>query len=108
MRRAALAILVLAGCATVRGPVGFLGADPNAIATKLLVPGAHAESCRTSVVGVSLGGGEPSVTEAMAKLLARDEEANVVTDAEITWRAFVTGVYDRRCVEVRGNVIIYF
>jgi len=40
----------------------------------------------------------------MAALLARDGEANVLTNVELRRRVLVTGVYNRRCVEVRGDL----
>ena len=37
-------------------------------------------------------------------LLARDAEANVVVNAELTTNTVLTGLWNRRCVEVRGDV----
>ena len=54
--------------------------------------------------GVSREPGDPSVTEAVAQLLAHDAEADVVTDASIGSDRLLTGVYNRRCVWVRGNL----
>ena len=35
---------------------------------------------------------------------ALDPEGNVVANADVRWRRLVTGVYNRRCVEVRGDL----
>jgi hypothetical protein len=47
---------------------------------------------------------KPSLDEALRRILAVDAEGNVVVNAEVRWRRFVTGLYDRRCVEVRGDL----
>ena len=96
--------LLLVGCGTTRGPAGYLGASPDAIGTKLLIPQVTARSCRTSVLGVTVGDGTASLAASVAELLRRDPEANVVTNAEITWQTVVTGVYNRQCIELRGDV----
>ena len=100
----ALAVLAWTGCATMGGAVGFVGSDPEAASVKLLAPHAVGRSCRTSVFGVRLAPGEPSLEEAMRQIFARDAEGNVVTSAVVRWRVVTTGVYNRRCVEVRGDL----
>jgi len=49
-------------------------------------------------MGFPLGRGRADLDEAMAALLARDGEANVLTNVELRRRVLVTGVYNRRCV----------
>ena len=102
-RLAALAAAaVLAGCSASLGRVGAL--VPDADGLKLLRPGVSGRSCRTSIAGLPLGAGEPDLREAVAQVLALDAEANAVANAEVRWRRLVTGVYNRRCVEVRGDL----
>jgi hypothetical protein len=100
----ALAVLALAGCATSLGSIGVLARDDDALSVKMLVPGAVGRSCRSSVVGLPLSAGDPTVDEALGQILARDAEGNVVTEAEVVSERLVTGVYNRRCVSVRGNL----
>jgi len=106
MRRllAPTSLLALAGCATSFGRLGVVSPDPDAIGVKLLRPGVEGRSCRASVLGVPLGRGAPELHEALAHILALDAEGNVVTHAQVTWRHFVTGLYNRRCLEVRGDL----
>jgi hypothetical protein len=99
----ALAI-VLSGCATSLGTVGVVVPDGDAVGVKLLQPGVTGSSCRRAILGVRLDDGEPSLDEALRRILAVDTEGNVVVNAEVRWRRFVTGLYDRRCVEVRGDL----
>jgi len=105
--RAALGLvaLALAGCATSLGSVGLLGRDAETVSVKMLVPGATGRSCRSSIVGLPLQAGDPTLDEALAQILGRDAEGNVVTEAEVVSDRLVTGVYNRRCVTVRGNLV---
>ena len=105
MRRSKLvglgAVLAASGCATSLGRVPLLAADTTP--TKLLRPGVEARSCRTSVFGIATSPGEPSASEAVARLTALDEEATGVADAELRVERLTTGVYNRRCVVVRAT-----
>jgi len=104
-RLAALAAAAaLAGCSASLGGVGILAPDANGTGLKLLHSGVSGRSCRTSLAGVPLGAGEPDLREAVTQVLALDAEANVLANAEVRWRHLVTGVYNRRCVEVRGDL----
>jgi hypothetical protein len=99
-----VALVIAVGCSSTRSTIGILGSNPDLVGTKLLIPGAYASSCRSSVLGIATGPGDPSATEALGALLARDAEANVVVNAEVTARTVLTGVWNRRCIEVRGDV----
>lgn len=100
---AALTAVLASGCTTSLGRVPFVAADTTA--TKLLRPGVEARSCRASVFGVATASGEPSAGEAVAQLTALDEEANGLADAELRTERVTTGVYNRRCVVVRGDLV---
>jgi hypothetical protein len=105
--RWAAAVLVLAtgtGCATTGGSVGLLARDPETAGVKLLAPHAVGRSCRASVFGVPLSSGEPSLDEAINAILARDAEGDVITSAVVRWQTVTTGIYNRRCVEVHGDL----
>jgi hypothetical protein len=71
---------------------------------KLLVPHAVGRSCRASVFGVPLSSGDASLDEAVKEILARDTEGDVVTSAVVRWHTVTTGIYNRRCVEVQGDL----
>jgi hypothetical protein len=101
---AVLILVAWAGCATTGGALGFLGRDPEVTGVKMLVPHAVGRSCRTSVLGLPMTVGEPSLEEALNQILARDAEGDIVTSAVVRWHAVTTGVYNRRCVEVRGDL----
>jgi len=96
--------VLLAGCTASLGPAALLGTDADLVGAKLLRPGLRGRSCRASVLGVPFRAGAPALAEAIAQILAADPEGNVVTSAEVTWSELVTGVYNRRCVEVRGDL----
>jgi len=101
----ALASLALAlGCASSLGTLGVVHPDADDVGLKLLRPDVSASSCRSSVLGVPLRAGEPDVREALATILALDREGDVVANTHIAWRRLVTGVYNRRCVELRGDL----
>jgi hypothetical protein len=106
MTRAVLVALgfALSGCATSLGTIGVAAPDAGAMGLKLLRPGATGRACRTTVFGVPLADGEPRLQDALAEILALDAEGNVVVNAEVRWRHVVTGVYNRRCVEVQGDL----
>jgi len=102
---APVAALALAGCSASLGSAGVLLPDADAVGVKLLRPGVSAQSCRVSIVGIPLDAGDPSLQEATARMLALDAEANALTDADVRWEHVVTGLYNRRCIEVRGNLV---
>jgi hypothetical protein len=103
--RAAVCVgLVLSGCASSLGTLGVVNPDASDVGLKLLTPGATGRSCRSSVLGVSLRPGEPDLREAIGEILALDPEGDVVANADVRWRRLVTGIYNRRCVEVRGDL----
>ena len=106
MSRAAslLALLALSGCAASLGTVGLIRADVESVGLKLLRPAVTDRSCRASILGIPLEPGDPDVGEAVGRILARDTEGTVVANARIRWRRIVTGIYNRRCVEVRGDL----
>lgn len=100
-----MALLGLSGCATELGHVAFLGAEAAAPATKLLRPAVEGRSCRASLLGLSATAGEPSAGEALARILDLDREGDAVTNVDLRWEHVATGLYDRRCVVVRGDLV---
>ena len=101
---AVVGLTVLSGCTVSLGRTGLIADDADVVPMKLLRPGVVGRSCRASVLGVPFRAGPPTVAEALAEMLAKDTEGNVVTHAEMTWSEVVTGVYNRRCLEMRGDV----
>lgn len=104
MRRWIALLGVLTGCAISQGPVGVIGPSADVFGTKLLRSGTTGHSCRTRVLGVPLRAGAPELREALAEMLAQDEEADVVLNADVRSWALMTGLYNRRCLEVRGDL----
>jgi hypothetical protein len=104
--RLCLVLAALGGCTTRLGGAPLLARDPDVVGTKLLRPEVSARSCRTTVVGIAVGddaaGG--TIDDAMARLLALDEEGNVVTNATLEEERMTTGVVNRRCITVRGDL----
>jgi hypothetical protein len=96
--------LALSGCATSLGTIGVAVPDAGAMGLKMLRPAATGRACRSTLLGLPLADGEPRLQDALAEILALDAEGNVVVNAEVRWRRLVTGVYNRRCVEVRGDL----
>ncbi|TMA68412.1 MAG: hypothetical protein E6J68_03420 [Deltaproteobacteria bacterium] len=105
MTRRVLAITtLLTGCAVSLGPAALISTDAEVTGVKLVRRVLQGPSCRVSVLGVPVRAGTPALGEAVAQILAADPEGNVVTRAEVTWSELVTGIYNRRCVEVRGDL----
>ena len=94
----------LIGCSTPLGSVNVLQPKFDTFGVKVLTPGVAGRSCRTSIFGMALAAGDPDVREAIAQILALDAEGDVVTDAQISAERVFTGVYNRRCVWIRGNL----
>jgi len=94
------------GCTLPLGRLALVTSETAAPATKLLRPGAEGRSCRSRLLGISTGGaGEPSVDDALAQILALDAEGNAVAAVEVREERLLTGVYNRRCVVVRGDLV---
>ena len=105
MRRAVLAAaLAAAGCGASASRVGILSPDPDLVGIKLLRPHVTGRSCRASVLGVPTRAGSASIDEALGEILALDPEGNLVAHAEVQWHRVLTGVYNRTCIEVRGDL----
>jgi hypothetical protein len=103
--RAGVALLVaLAGCTTSIGTIGVITPDADDVGLKMIRPNASGCSCRASVIGIPLHQGDPDVREALRQVLALDREGNVVANAELRWHRILTGIYNRRCIEVRGDL----
>jgi len=105
MRALAAAVaLGSVGCGVSLGPAGVLAPSPDLVATKLLRPGARSRACLTSFFGFRSKGDDQLLATALARMIALDDEADVVTNVEVRTTGIVTGVYDRRCVELRGDL----
>jgi hypothetical protein len=99
-----LAATLLAGCAVSYGPVGVIGPRSDAVAVKVLRPDVEGRSCQRSILGIVVDDAPPSLAASLAQVLALDGEGDVVTNGEIISEEFVTGLYSRRCVVVRGDL----
>jgi hypothetical protein len=74
------------------------------LGVKLLRPGVVSRSCRRTLFGIPMDQAAPSFDAALAAALAVDPEANVVDNATVTWTWRNALLYDRQCVELRGDV----
>jgi hypothetical protein len=99
-----MALLGAVGCGSAFGPVDLIARESEATAVKLLRPGAVARVCRSSFLGVPLGTERVDMRDAVGRILALDGEGNVVTNAEVRVQRVMTGVYNRQCIEVRGDL----
>jgi hypothetical protein len=104
IRLVAIAFTMLAGCTTSFGVVGAVLPDADRIGTKILRPDVVGQSCATDVFGISTSAAGPALKAAVAQILALDPEGDVVTNAEVSSSELVTGIYNRRCVQVRGDL----
>jgi hypothetical protein len=104
MRAGVALVVALAGCTTSLGTIGVITPDADDVGLKMIRPNASGCSCRASVIGIPLQQGDPDVREALAQVLALDGEGNVVANAELRSHRILTGVYNRRCIEVRGDL----
>jgi hypothetical protein len=103
-RLAWVAALALAGCAVPLGPVGALVPESETVGVKLLRPDVVGRSCGWTALGMRLAGEAPTLRAAMAQILALDAEGDVVTEAKVERERFVTVLYNRECLVVRGNL----
>ena len=97
-------VTVLGGCTTPLGTAPLVARDSNLVGTKLLRPGATGRSCRTTILGIVVGDEAGTLDEALARVLSQDAEGNLVTDAVVHEERMTTGVVNRRCVVVRGDL----
>jgi hypothetical protein len=103
MRRLSLVVLLAGlGCAGWTSRLDLLTARPGVLGLKLLHPGVEMRVCAASVLG--FGPPPPRVQDVVGTLLDRDDEAQVLADAEVRWDVVLTGIYNRRCVTVRGDL----
>ena len=104
LARAVLLSIGLIGCSSGLGSINVFQPKFDTFGVKILRPGVTGRSCRTSIFGLPVQRGDPEIQEAIAHILALDAEGDVVTDAHVGSEHIVTGVYNRRCVWVRGNL----
>ena len=105
MTRLALAsTCALLGCASSLGVIDAVAPRSEQAGVKLLRPAAVGRSCRVDVFGISIGRTTPPLPDALAQIVALDAEGDVIRNAEVTSSQFVSGIYNRRCVEVRGDL----
>jgi hypothetical protein len=93
-----------AACSGSLGSVGLLGRSAEPVGVKLLRPAVSGRACRASWFGVLGDAGEPTIADATRPIYALDAEADMLTDATIRRTVILTGVYNRRCLEVDANL----
>ena len=97
-------VLLLAGCATRLATLPFVARDAELVGVKLLTPRAEGRVCRVSVLGLTAAPDTPILDEVLAQVFALDPEGNVLTHVELLEERLVTGLYNRRCLRVRGDI----
>ena len=99
-----LAGTLLVGCAVSYGPVGIMGPSSDTMAVKVLRADVEGRSCQRSILGRVIDDAPPTLAASLAQVLALDGEGDVVTNGEVVSEEFVTGLYTRRCVVIRGDL----
>lgn len=99
-----LAALSCAGCSRSLGTVGVLGKTSEPVGVKMIRPAVTGRACRTSWLGILGEPGEPTLADATRSIYALDAEGDILTDATVRRTAIVTGIYNRRCLEVEANL----
>lgn len=98
------AATLLAGCAVSYGPVGLIGPRGDAVAVKVIRPDVEGRSCQRSILGMVVDDSPASLAASLVQVLALDSEGDVVTNGEVVSEEFITGLYNWRCVVVRGDL----
>jgi hypothetical protein len=96
--------LACAACRSSLGTVALVGRSADPVAVKLLRPSVTGRTCHTSWFGIFGEPAEPTIPDAAGTIYALDDEGDVLTDVTVRRSAIVTGVYNRRCVEVEANL----
>lgn len=94
--------MLLAGCMTTTAELGLVRPTAEAVGVKMIRPAARVRQCRSSILGIPLQ--SSTTTSLMTALLAIDAEANVVSKAHVTTESMATGIYNRTCVELVGDL----
>jgi hypothetical protein len=95
--------MVLSACSAELGSIPMATLDPS-VSVKVLRPRAVARACRSSLLGLGADAGLP-LDAAVRALLASDQEANALTEVSVQTSTITTGIYNRWCVEIRGDLV---
>jgi hypothetical protein len=106
VRRIALVVVAATStaCSGSLDSVGLLGRSAEPVGVKLLRPAVTGRACRTAWFGLLGEPGEPTIADAARSIYALDAEGDVLTEATVRRTAILTGVYNRRCIEVEANL----
>ncbi len=88
------------GCTVGAGGLAAVTSAEARLPTMLLATGVEGSDCTSAVVRLPH---HPSLARAIARALEDVDGAVVLTDARVETTFFWTGVYNRRCVRVRGG-----
>jgi len=97
--------ILLGACGTETVTTGILGPGASGVGVKMLRPAAVGRVCRASLLGFVQTSKNPLLAEALEQILALDPEGDAVANARVRWDHVTTGVYNRHCVEVRGDLV---
>ncbi len=97
-----IALLLVAGCMTTTADIGLIRPTAETVGLKMIRPGARVRECRSWLFGIPLR--PASSTSLVMTLLGIDGEADVVAKSHVTTESIATGVYNRTCVELVGDL----
>ena len=98
--------LLVAACTTSVGTFPRIGLLSPADGHKMLRPNESVTECRAEGPAATAGDGiDDLAQEALRRLLALDDEANAVINARVESTWWSIGVYGRRCVTLRGDLV---
>src|SRR5262245_26170323 len=100
-------IACLAACSSVTARLPRVAFDTgtDAAAAKMLRPAARASACRTTVLGLAIGGPPSPLDAALRALLGSDPEADQLRDVQVQERTFTSGLLNRTCITVQADVV---
>jgi hypothetical protein len=97
-----LGVIVLSGCVTIQTEFGVVHANAENTSMKMLRPGARVRACRSSLFGIPLQ--RATHGSLVVELLGADAEADVATHVRVVAESITTGIYNRTCLELAGNL----
>ena len=98
--------LLMAACTTSLGTFPRLGLLSPSEGHKMLRPNEAVTECRAEgPTTTKVDGADDLAQKALRGLLALDEEANAVINARVESTWWSIGVYGRRCVTLRGDLV---
>lgn len=93
----------LAGCVSLPAGLPVVRGEVATIDVKMLKPGARARSCGSWVFVFPMGT-PAAAQDLVAEMIGRDPEGDVLTNVQVTTSGVMTGIFNRLCVDITGDV----